>query len=489
MKFLYYTLISLFFASCSSTNSHPEFDVNKDNLKETVNYLSSPELKGRLAGSEGHALAADYAISKLTSYGISPKGTDGFNQFFDIEYNEINRCNFTILKDDAKNGYKLGTDYICRGFSGSGQVSSKVVFCGYGLNETSIDYNEYKNVDVSGKIVMIFKFNPTWKINNHKWENVSVREKVKIAVQHGAAGVIFVSKPNDKFPQPVIGSLAHGEGVHHTNIPQMQIDLPLANEILSDDGITLKALQTKIDQAKNSQSFELKTAVNMFVDASYEPKKRARNIIAYIEGSDSKLKNQYIAISAHLDHVGSQGNEVYYPGANDDASGSAAILEIARFMKENKLKPKKSILFILFDAEEQGMYGSNFFVENPTVKLEDIVTLINFDCVAYGDSVMIGGGKSVPGMWNLAKNIDKENTNILVKNTWYGGGADAESFFRKNVPTLYFATTNSYRHLHMPSDLPETLNYELFKELVDLGAEVTWHMANAKSRPAIIPKK
>jgi len=488
LNILFAFILTTALLSCKKENPDPVMLIKQENLKQTIEYLTSPELKGRLAGSEELQVASAHMAEKFNKLGLIPKGTKGYFQEFNIEHNKINRCSFSILSERARNSYKLGFDYACRGFSGSGKITAPVVFCGYGQENIEIGYSDYENIDVKGKIVMIFKFNPGWKINKQKWMVNSVRKKVDLAVSKGAKGVLFVSKPNDKFPQPIIGSMAHGKGPHHNSIPQMHIDISLANELLSENNTNLKALQTKIDQKKTSASFTLKTQAHMFVDAEYYPVKKTRNVIAMIEGSDPKQKDEYIVLSAHLDHVGYQGNEVFYPGANDNASGCGAVMEIARVFSESNFKPKRSILFVLFDAEEQWMNGSAHFVKNPTINLKNIVTLYNFDCIAFGDSIMIGGGKSVPGLWKLAQYLDNEHAGLMVKDTWYGGGADAEAFFRKGVPTLYFATTNSYKHLHMPTDTKETLNYNLYEEVVKLGTALTREMAIRQSRPAIIPK-
>ncbi len=196
-----------------------------------------------------------------------------------------------------------------------------------------------------------------------------------------------------------------------------------------------------------------------------------------IEGSDPDLKKEYLIIGAHLDHVGSQAGKIYFPGANDNASGSAALLQIAREFSKAQKKPKRSIIFVFFAGEEQGLYGSKYFSENMKFSKEKVKAMINLDCVGYGDSIQIGGGESAPTFWNIAKQIDNGNDKLLVTRTWKGGGADAESFYEKGIQTLYFVTTNSYKHLHMLSDKPETLNKNLFEAITKLAFKTIANIA------------
>jgi Zn-dependent M28 family amino/carboxypeptidase len=191
------------------------------------------------------------------------------------------------------------------------------------------------------------------------------------------------------------------------------------------------------------------------------------NIVGLIEGGDPKLKNEFLIIGAHLDHVGSQAG-LLFPGANDNASGSAGILEIAKTFVKSGLQPKRSIIFVLFASEEQGLNGAKHFVESWKKGYDKITAMLNLDCVGYGDSTQVGNGKSAPKLWEIANQIDKTKFRYMVDRTWKGGGADATPFHEKSIPCLYFVTTNSYDHLHLPSDKVETLNPKLYETLVKL---------------------
>jgi hypothetical protein len=444
--------------------------IKSENLLKTVTYLASPELQGRLGGSEGYYKAADFIAGEFKSLGLKPIGGDGYFQNFSIEYNEITGpCGFTKINDDGSTkNYKLGDDYVCRGFTGSGKLFAEVVFVGYGFSFPDKGFDDYKDIDVKDKIVMMFKQTPGWKLGEDSW-NQSLRYRAGIANSKGAVGIIFVSKPNDSNPQKPIGSTMDGEGEQLENFPMIHIDLPVAGEIFGKSGKNLKALQSEIDDTKLPKSFSTNQSVKIEVNAKYDKSRKTMNVAGLLEGSDPLLKNEYLIIGAHLDHVGGQAGEIYFPGANDNASGSASVLEIARTFVNSGIKPKRSILFILFSNEESGLNGAKFYSENPLVPVENTVAMFNNDCIGHGDSIQIGNGKSAPQLWQLTRSIDSVYTKSMIMRTWNGGGADAEPFHRKGIPCLYFVTYFSYNHLHLMSDKPESLNPDLFEKVCKLG--------------------
>jgi hypothetical protein len=465
--------------------------ISKNSLMKTVNFLASKELAGRLSGSDGFNKAAYYMANEFKSAGLRPLGDNGYFQNLNVEYNEILPPVILNLVKDGKTTkkYKLGKDFVCRGFTGSGKFVAPVVFCGYGISNPEVGYDDYAGIDVKGKVVLCFKYNPAWKLKDTiNWGENLPRQKSFVAAEHGAIGILFVSTPNDKNPQKTILSILHGEGIQDEEFPELHIDIPAADEFLSGSRFTLSDLQSEIDLTKKPFSLQLKTSAEIEVHAKYTKEQPTMNIIGLLPGSDEKLKDEYLVIGAHLDHVGSQGNEIYAPGANDNASGSAAVLEIAKALVKGKVYPKRSVIFVLFASEEIGLAGSKYFVEHSPVPLDKIEAMINMDCVGYGDSIQVGNGKSAPNLWNIAKEKDSIYTKMMVKNTWSGGGADATSFHQKGVPCAYFVTTNSYEHLHYITDTPETLNKSLFEKITKLVYLTAYNIANGNYEREIIMK-
>ncbi len=262
--------------------------------------------------------------------------------------------------------------------------------------------------------------------------------------------------------------MLHGDGEQPVDFPQLHISLEAADRLLHGNGFTIKGCQTKIDEGKKPFSMNLAAKAMIEVNAHYEKNAGTMDVAGMIEGTDSVLKNEYVVIGGHLDHVGTQAG-LLFPGANDNASGASGVMEIAKAFVKNGIKPKSSVIFVLFAGEEQGLNGSKYFVESWKNGYDNITAMLNLDCVGYGDSIKVGNGKSAPDLWMIARQIDDAGDKMMVNETWNGGGADATPFHEKGIPCLYFVTTNSYDHLHQPSDKVETLNGPLFEKIVDLA--------------------
>ena len=475
-------LIALSFVLTSITiiaqNTTEPYRINKEDLLKYDRILSSPEYGGRLPGSEGYNKAAQFAADKFKELGLKPAGDENYFQYFNIEYNRIDSpAVFKAIVGSDTTNYKLGKDFVLRGFTGSNKFTLPVVFCGYGISRPDINYDDYAGVNVKNKIAMVFKYDPRWKKDGKDWGENYPREKSLTAKKHGAKGILFVSLPNDREPQPLIGSVLHGEGDQPADFPQLHISLDAANMLLSRTGFNISECQANIDSSKAPFSFNLQTKAFVETNAKYEKDTRTMNVVGVIEGSDPVLKKEYVIIGAHLDHVGTQAG-LLFPGANDNASGSSAVLEIAKAFVKSGIKPKRSVIFVLFAGEEQGLNGSKHFVESWKDGYKNVTAMLNLDCIAYGDSIKIGNGKSAPDLWQIAKQIDEANTHSMVNATWKGGGADATPFHEKGIPCLYFVTTNSYDHLHLPSDKVETLNGPLFERIVTLAYKTAAEISN-----------
>lgn len=452
--------------------------INEKNLMKTVSYLAGKELAGRLPGHTGYTKAAQFMAKNFKQLKLKPVGKD-YYQKLKVEYNEINGPeHFAIIKNGNKKEYKLGPDYAYRGLTGAGRLNSEVVFCGYGLSQPELGYDDYAGMDVKNKVVLVFKYNPKWNIDGKGFTNGNPREKAIIAAKHGAVGILFVSLPNDKEPQKPIGSQIAGAGEQMINFPEVHIELYMADELFEGSGRTLKELQTAIDANKKPVSIPLTNKIDMEVHTKYYKAKEVVNIAGILEGSDPVLKNEYIILGAHLDHVGAQAGKLYFPGANDNASGSAAVLQIAREFVEKKIKPKRSIMFVLFANEESGLNGSTFMANNLPFPKEKAKLMMNMDCIACGDSIQVNGGKNVPELWKFAKEYDAKNDKLMTAATGGSGGADAAPFFQNGIQTLYFVTTNSYKYLHMYTDTPETLNQKLFAGVAKVAFNILKEAAN-----------
>jgi len=478
--------LTLFASVILSQNQNAK--IHKEDLLFTVKLLSSNEFEGRMSGSEGYNKASYFARQIFRSNSLTDILSNNYYQNFNVEYNEILTPNIlNCISSNKTTVFTLGKDFVYRGFSGSADFKLPVTFVGYGMSQPELNFDEYQNVDVKNKVVIAFKYNPKWKHPNGDWQDGSPRSKAKRAFEHGAKGILFVSIPNEQKPQSTIGSILDGDGEQMNDFPSLHISIDAANKFLESNGFNLSQLQTQIDSSQNPFSLSLNSEAEIFVKNKYNKESQTQNIVGLFKGYDEIFKDEYIVVGAHLDHVGKQGS-IYFPGANDNASGSSVILNIVKSFNDQKIKTKRSIIFVLFASEEIGLYGSKYFVENLPVQKEKIICMLNFDCVGYGDSIQVGGGKSSPILWDQIKSIDRLSNKMMVSNTWSGGGADAEYFFRTGIPTAYFVTTNSYDHLHCISDKVETLNPKLFEALANLGMKALIKIADGEYHKEVIMK-
>jgi hypothetical protein len=434
-------------------------------MMKRIVFFASPENAGRLPGHTGYNNCSKFAADYFEELKFFPFSGKTWYQHFNIEMNEINSLSFSLILDNKKNELVPGSEYSCRGFTGSGECKSEIVFCGYGLSQPDDGYDDYAGVDVKGKTVMVFKQNPGWQIKGIHWQGSEIRYKVSVAKEQGACAVIFVNAPSSGRTKPIASQL-DGERDHIADMPALEISTEKANMVLEVKGKTLTDLQAKTDTLQIPQSFNTGVNAEIKVNATYTPEAATQNVIACIPGSDPVLKNEYVLVTAHLDHVGFQGKDLYYPGANDNASGSAIVMEVASMWRKSKIKPARTVVFVLFSCEEHGLDGAKFLANNFPGDIQKAVAILNIDCAGHGDSLMAGGGKSVPALWQNAADFGKGKP--MSNRTWHGGGADAQPFFEKGVPALYFATVNSYTYLHLPGDKPETLNPKMLELTADI---------------------
>ena len=462
--------------------------LSADSLLADVARLAAPGLDGRLSGSAGYVAAAQWAAGRFAALGLQPGGdvqdggARGWLQWFDTEYNEIlgtPRLAVTAA-GGSRTELRAGPDFTARGFSGSGEVAAPVAFVGYGLSQPDRGHDDYAGLDVRGKVVLCFKPNPAWSPDSTGWDAQSQtpRQKSLAARAHGAVALLWCETGTPERPSRApIGSVLHGPGEQPLDFPQLEVGEAVADLLLGAPG-EARRLRAEIDAAKAPRSRVLDARAELAVTAHYAAAHPTCNVIGLLPGADPALAGQPLVVGAHLDHVGRQGPDLYFPGANDNASGSAAVLRLAEAFARAGRAPARPVVFALFAGEESGLEGAKHHAAHPLLPLQDTVAMFNLDCVAHGDSVQVGSGKTSPGLWARARELDAAHDAVTVTRTWGGGGADATPFHEGGVPTLYWVTTNSYRYLHDPGDLPATLNGPLYEKLVRLCFRAAWDVAD-----------
>ena len=350
-------------------------------LREHVRYLASDELQGRRAGTEGAQKARDYIATLFASWGLKPMGDDGtyFQRFSFQGRLRLGDGNALALSlpDGTTKTFQPDKEFLPLALSANGEVEGDLVFVGYGLSAPEKGYDDYEGISVQGKIVLALRGMPA--NDNAFLPEAMFANKLRIAREKGAKAIILVAGPQSPFddePVPFWNEpLTADAGILAVTVKRAFAEalLPLAE------------VQKRIDETRKPNSFAIPNAcVRLRVNLVRERLEDA-NVLGLVEGSDPKRKNEIVVIGAHYDHMGTdtdeKGNQRIFHGADDNASGTAGLLELAQFFAAHRDRLQRSLLFIAFGAEERGLIGSLHFVNHPTVPLERIIAMVNMDMI------------------------------------------------------------------------------------------------------------
>lgn len=455
VNFCDYKLVSNTFSSVSSYKYLQE--------------LTSDKFEGRQSGTKGADLTAQWISDLFKGFGLKPCGDNTYFQEFDVQYYEINSpLSFSILNSVFNISLNYKKDFTVLTGSGSGKVNSKLVFAGYGITSKSKNYDDYNNIDVNGKIVLIMRRSPsTFNLGE---ESTYFQTKIKNASEHGAVGVIVSEKVSEKNKMIMNTKYVGGTA---GSIPALFITSEVADKILTDNKITLSELENKIDKDKKPFSFDINCECEINVNVSSEMRK-ASNIIGYIPARDRNNKES-ILITAHYDHLGiDQIDGEIYRGANDNASGTAVLLEVARSLSINNCYvPSINIVFVAFAGEEEGLIGSYYYVTNPLFPLNKIRAVLNMDMVGTGTGNLIAGTDKLLYK-ELADNIEKscqclDISGMFSKNL-LNSGSDHYFFHINKIPNVFFIRNNptNIGGYHNTLDTLETVDPANLSEIGEL---------------------
>lgn len=464
-------------------------EASLDTLLSHIRELSSSKYEGRLSGTDEYLQAADYVTQALERYGVKPyKGE--WAQYFETECNKIENCTFNsyVNSNDTREVYVLGRDFCCAGMTGRGYADAPVVFCGYGIDNGA--FNEYADVDAKGKIVMVLSGVPSFLPSAVTDKYVQLRDKARVARAHGACAMVVVNMSPSCSPYEVQGSVYNGELPHLPTFPILQSTRDCGDRLLQNEKMTLEEAVHKIGDSRTPQSFHLRKKFEVDVNAKYHPAALTTNIIGVYPGNDPKLANEYVVVGASLDHVGMQGTTCLFPGADDNVSGVAALLETARMLQYAEDQPSRPIVFALFACGEQQHLGSQIFVSN-FKPLKNIEAFVNVTAVGVGDSIAVLGNKRYPHLWSVARKVDTlycGNDVAVGMKTMPKG--DAVAFDHVGIPSINITSYKGHRHNHVPSDIVENIDRRyivkatqlLFETVLDLSFGEYQGRSNASKR-------
>lgn len=477
-----FLLIILIFCSFFLTGQEDTFirhlhqNIHATEIFQWVETLSSPEYEGRLTGTDGYNKAVQLAVNHFKKYGLRPLDKkNGYTQTFPLPYTKVYEAVLALSYTDAEGGpqtmeCKYFKDFYPLGFSGSGDVQSKVVFAGYGISAQEFQYDDYKDLDVAGKIVMIIKGAPK-AAEGEDWSRYdSHRFRTRNAREHGAAGLLYITSPR-----------GNPNGDYQEQFPMVQLHPGVADKLLKKYGKTVKSLKKELN---NRQFVSFVTQIDAHLTVKSEHfQGEGINPVAYIPGTDSKLRGEFIIIGAHLDHCGMWPR--LKPGADDNASGSAVLMAVAKAMATSPIKPRRSVLFVLFAGEEMGLLGSTYFVTFLNEKIKDIKFVFNMDMVGAGPDVFILRLKNYPEVEEIAMavpgllNLDCRVKGNKIKKPRPQGGADHAPFVKKGFPAVsVFSSGGDHHGYHTDQDTIYWITPKIMEDIAKMIAYSTMKIAN-----------
>ncbi len=503
--FLLPLLISLSFGFLySGGQKDKNQEITASEIQDHINYLASDKLQGRFTGSEGGEMAAEYIQADFESSGLKPLFNGNFRQNFPfvagIELTDNNKFMLNINGEELSP--KIEEEYTPAPFSGNVDYHGEIVFAGYGISAPDLNYDDYKDIDVKGKAVVIMRYNPEGANPHTEFGKFSAyRYKADVAKQKGASAVIFVSGYIPKDDEDKLMKLRYDGAGPMADFGIIQIKRDIADKLFKAEGLDFETVQQKIDSLKVPDSFLFKNSKVMLSTGVNEVTKHADNIGGYLEGNDPQLKNEYIVIGAHYDHLGwGETGSLYtgtepqiHNGADDNASGTAGVMELAEKFASQKDNLKRSMIFLCFSGEELGLIGSSYFTNNSPIPLDKVDAMLNLDMVGRlnaEDQLTVYGTGTSTEFKDLLNTDNKDYNFKLTFNDEGYGPSDQSSFYAKEIPVLFFFT-GTHTDYHRPTDDADKINSQGEEEVIKYVYEIADNIDEDSTKPDYInvPRK
>ncbi|MFC2083900.1 M28 family peptidase [Bacteroidota bacterium] len=503
-KILLSFLIILFINSCSTQSylEKGEFSFNKtdhDEIKSNMEFLASDELEGREATSRGEQIASLYIATELKKYGVKPFGDTGtYFQNFELLSTKLStESKIAVSNEEGVLEYNLNiaVDFaVLRRGKSEFDKRHKLLFAGYGISAEEYEYNDYEDIDAEGKIVIIYSGEP-YSINEDFFEGEKQSKysspwaKIETAREKGAEGVLFMPggqlsaywgylskrSTSESFSLPKSDTEEDSK-----QIPVVIISPDIVENIFTSEEYELSEIEETVEENDIPVPFDMEKMLS-FNFIIKENLKTARNVVGIIEGNDEEMNDQFITIGAHYDHEGIVNSKVYN-GADDNASGTVCVMNAAKHLAELN-NNKRSILVLLYTAEEKGIFGSNYFVNNFD-EIDDVVVNVNLDMVGRQsvDTIFCIGADRVSNEFNkIVKESNANSANYFLdyslSDTRLFYQSDHYSFAKNNIPVVFFFD-NMRIDLHKPTDDYDKLNYEKIYKTSLLVQNIALRVAN-----------
>jgi hypothetical protein len=438
---------------------------------DIVKTLASPEYAGRLTGHAGYTAAAEWAARKLEAWGLKPiSGKDRYLQPYPSPYTVIDKAEMSVFLPDGKpeagqapalKEMKLvpEKDFLPLLYAASADRTADAVFAGWGISAPDLGYDDYAGIDVRGKFVLCFRGTPD---ADRKWQiHDEHRTRMRTARDKGALGIIYI--------YPEVQSNPNGDYLEE--FTPAEISEKVMDAVLKETGTTAADLKKSLTTWKRPISFPLAARIRLAVASRHFPQAVGYNIVGYIEGSDPKLRRECVVIGGHFDHTGAHMG-LLFPGADDNASGSATSMQAGKAFAALARKPRRSIVIALFGGEEMGLQGSTWFVDHVPGPFDKVVGMINFDMTGEGDGLW-GAVAAEPDAFRRALEEADKSVKILRGLGIISGvgvrGSDFAPFFLKGIAAATLGSNGPHLAYHQTGDTIYRINPDIMADAAKLA--------------------
>lgn len=488
--------------------------ISANDLKPLVYALASDSMQGRETGEEGQRIAARFIAQQFKDAGLPPKADKGFFQKILLQNESWKELGLKVGDQELRNRSDF---YLYSAFNPDLPLLEvkELMFVGYGIEDEK--YNDYGKADVEGKAVIFYSGEPmttdgksliTGSDYRSNW-SLDWRKKVQLAKKKGAKLVFIIDsnfeenlKKNRKLLSTFGWKPASADSDTKSNayVPNVFLSPSAAKSILGDKASKAEAELTDLRGGEKFKPVKVKAKIELRLDKESKTLEGS-NVLAVIEGTDEKLKKEYVFVTAHYDHLGMSDSTVIYYGADDNASGTAGVIEIARAFAEAKkqgIGPKRTVVCMLVSGEEKGLLGSKYYTEFPLFPLDKTTVDINIDMIGRIDEAhasnpeyiyVIGSDRISTELHNIGEMVNKEHTKLDLDykfnakddpNHFYER-SDHYNFAEKGIPIVFYFN-GVHPDYHRPSDTPDKINFDVLAKRAQLAFHVAWECANRPFR-------
>jgi hypothetical protein len=504
-------------------------ELNERTLKANLTFLTSDPLAGRLSLERGSDVAARWIASEFAKAGLRGPAPGYLQPVPLIEYRiDRDQTGVTIRSPHGEHVYHAPQASVA--FPTAGTISGPIVFAGFGITAPELNYDDYSGFDAKGKIVLLFDHEPQESDGksifsgkgNTRYAGSFV--KVRTAQEHGAVAVLIMPEPNRKHPsaeerrnrmsgtaQRVVRIPSQALEDSELKIPIVSLSESIGLDLLAAAGHKAADLHASIDRDLKPASMDLpESTASIKIDLVSSRKAASYNVVGLIEGSDPKLKDETIIISAHSDHDGPAGDGAIYPGADDNGSGTVGVVALAHAFAKLGVRPRRSILFAVFASEERGLLGSYYYVAHPLRPLAGTRAVINFDMIGRDEKP----STQTDGLINIAADTTNElnligayyspdykaavehankKVGLSLSYKWDEEAAlnvffrsDQYPFVLRGIPAMWWFT-GFHPDYHQTTDTVEKIDFPKMVKILELAFHTAEDFANSSKPPVFVP--